>query len=152
MRDLLANRIIISLVISWAIAQSSKVVIHLITQRRIDLRYVTGTGGMPSSHSSLVSSLATGVAIQDGLASTQFAIAAAFAVVVMFDAQGVRRAASLQAAILNQIIDELFQGHPISERRLRELLGHTPTQVIVGALIGIVVTIILMSSPGLLRT
>jgi acid phosphatase family membrane protein YuiD len=92
---------------------------------------------MPSSHTSLVCALATGVAIKEGAGSSVFLVALAFATIVMYDAAGVRRAASIQARILNQIIDELFQGHPISETRLRELLGHTPLQVFAGALLGI---------------
>ncbi len=91
---------------------------------------------MPSSHSAMVVSLATGIAIRDGSGSNLFALALALAVIVMYDAAGVRRAASIQARILNQIIDELFQGHPISETRLRELLGHTPIEVLAGAALG----------------
>jgi len=96
-------------------------------------------GGMPSSHSAAVSSLATAVAITDGLGSSLFAVATWFAIVTMYDAAGIRRAASIQARILNQMIEELFKGHPISEVKLRELLGHTPIEVIVGMALGIVV-------------
>jgi len=94
-------------------------------------------GGMPSSHSAAVSSLATGIAIIDGMGSTLFALALWFAAVTMYDAAGIRRSAMIQAKILNQMIDELFQGHPISEVKLRELLGHTPIEVFVGMLLGI---------------
>jgi hypothetical protein len=93
---------------------------------------------MPSSHSALVCALATAIGIKEGLSSTLFALAFALAVIVMYDAAGVRRAAMMQARILNQIVDELFQGHPISETRLRELLGHTPFEVVVGAILGVV--------------
>ena len=126
--------------LSWSVVQGLKVLLYLITQGKLDLRYLVSAGGMPSSHSAFAASLATGVAIQEGLRSPLFAMAAAFAVVVMFDAQGVRRATSAQARILNQIIDELFQGHPISEEHLRELIGHTPVEVFVGAALGIVLT------------
>jgi hypothetical protein len=122
------------------VAQGLKVLFHLAIEGRLDLRYLASAGGMPSSHSAFAASLATAVAIQDGLRSPLFAVAAAFAIVVMFDAQGVRQATSVQARILNQIIDELFQGHPISEERLRELIGHTPVEVFVGAALGIVLT------------
>jgi len=98
---------------------------------------------MPSSHSALVCALATGAALQDGLGSTTFAICVALAMIVMYDAAGVRQAASQQARILNQIIDEMFQGHPISEERLKELLGHTRFQVIVGAAMGILGTLVM---------
>lgn len=95
---------------------------------------------MPSSHSALVSALATSVGLWEGFSSTAFAISLIFALIVMYDAAGVRRAASMQARILNQILEELFQGHPVSEKRLWELLGHTPFEVLVGALIGVTVS------------
>jgi len=101
------------------------------------LRLLTSASGMPSSHSAMVCALATGIAIRDGSASSIFVVAFVLAVIVMYDAAGVRRAASIQARILNQIIDELFQGHPISETRLRELLGHTPVEVLAGAALGV---------------
>jgi hypothetical protein len=95
---------------------------------------------MPSAHSAFVGALATGVGQQIGWASPEFAIAVVFAVIVMYDAAGVRQAAGQQARILNQMIDELFQEHPqFNEDRLKELLGHTPVQVIVGLTLGIMV-------------
>jgi acid phosphatase family membrane protein YuiD len=99
---------------------------------------LTSAGGMPSSHSALVCGLATAIAIKDGAESGTFALSFVLAMVVMYDAAGIRRWASIQARILNQIIDELFQGHPIGEVRLREILGHTPIQVAAGAALGIV--------------
>ena len=107
----------------------------------MNLRWLVTMGGMPSSHSATVAGLATAVGLREGVRSTPFAIALAFALVVMYDAAGVRRAAMTQARILNQIVDELFQGHPISETRLRELLGHTPVEVFVGAILGIAIAI-----------
>ncbi len=137
MNDLLNNRVAQATFVAWAITQMLKVVIELIVKHRLNLRLLTSAGGMPSSHSATVCGLATAIAIHDGTASTLFAVSMVLAVVVMYDAAGVRRAASIQARILNQIIDELFQGHPISETRLRELLGHTPIEVFVGAALGI---------------
>ncbi|HID86941.1 MAG TPA: divergent PAP2 family protein [Anaerolineae bacterium] len=131
--------------LSWGVAQGLKVLLHLIAEGKLDLRYLVSAGGMPSAHSAFAASLATGVALQEGLRSPLFAMAAAFAIVVMFDAQGVRRATSAQARILNQILDELFQGHPISEERLRELIGHTPVEVLVGAAMGVVLTWVWMA-------
>ncbi len=136
MDALLANRVLMATTFAWAIAQILKVLIELIWKHRLDLSLLTSAGGMPSSHSATVCALATAVALREGIASTLFAISVVLAVVVMYDAAGVRRAAGIQARILNQIIDELFQGHPISETRLRELLGHTPIQVFVGAALG----------------
>lgn len=119
-------------------AQTLKVVIELIWHRKFNLRLLTSAGGMPSSHSALVCGLAAAIALHDGAGSSVFALSIILAMVVMYDAAGIRRWASMQARILNQIIDELFQGHPISEVRLREILGHTPIQVAAGAALGIV--------------
>lgn len=137
MNELLANQVAQATFFAWATAQVLKVLIELIWRRKLDLRLLTSAGGMPSSHSAIVCALATAVGIHDGVSSSLFAITLVLAVVVMYDAAGVRRAAGVQARILNQIIDELFQGHPISETRLRELIGHTPIQVFVGAALGI---------------
>ena len=93
---------------------------------------------MPSSHSALVTALATGIGQTVGWSSTEFALATIFAVIVMYDAAGVRRAAGDQARVLNQII-ELFEDHQITEDRLKEILGHTPFQVLVGSILGVIV-------------
>lgn len=138
MSELLANRILQAIFVPWFIAQVVKPIIEYIRKRKVNLRLLVSAGGMPSSHSASVCALATAVAIQEGVRSTFFAITLLLAIIVMYDAAGVRRAASIQASILNQIIDELFQGHPISETRLRELLGHTPVEVMAGAILGIV--------------
>jgi acid phosphatase family membrane protein YuiD len=135
--DLLANRVAQATFVSWLAAQVLKVVIELIWRHKLNLRLLTSAGGMPSSHSASVCALATAVAIQTGTGSTLFVVSLLFAIIVMYDAAGVRRAASIQARILNQIIDELFQGHPISETRLRELIGHTPVEVVAGAALGV---------------
>ncbi|MBM3127965.1 MAG: divergent PAP2 family protein [Chloroflexi bacterium] len=126
------------MLLPWIAAQILKVVIELLWRRKLNLRLLTSAGGMPSSHSALVCGLATAIAINDGAGSTTFALSVVLAMVVMYDAAGIRRWASIQARILNQIIDELFQGHPISEIRLREILGHTPIQVVAGAALGVV--------------
>ncbi len=136
-RNIFDNQILAASFLAWLVAQMLKVVVDSIHSRRLDFSNWASAGGMPSSHSALVAALATAVGLRNGFASDLFAIALIFAVVVMYDAAGVRRAASAQARILNQMIDELFQGHPISEERLRELLGHTPVEVLAGAAIGI---------------
>jgi acid phosphatase family membrane protein YuiD len=137
--EFFSNRVVQGAAIPWVAAQILKVLIELVTKRRLNLRLLTSAGGMPSSHSALVCGLATSIGIRDGAGSSMFALAVALAMIVMYDATGVRRAASIQARMLNQIIDELFQGHPISETRLRELLGHTPIEVVAGAVLGIFV-------------
>jgi acid phosphatase family membrane protein YuiD len=121
----------------WLVAQLTKMLICLVQSRRLDFRYLASTGGMPSAHSSLVSSLATTVALTEGLNSSLFAVSAVLASVVMFDAQTVRAAAGRQARLLNQIVDELFKEHHLSETKLKELLGHTRLEVFFGMLTGI---------------
>ena len=135
--SLLDNRILLSSFLAWAVAQVSKTILDLFRQRKLILSRLVSSGGMPSSHSALVTGLATATGRVLGLGSAPFAIAVVMASIVMYDAAGVRRAVSIQARILNQMIDEAFQGSPMAEKRLRELIGHTPIQVLVGALLGI---------------
>lgn len=137
MQGVLDNQTLAASFLAWLAAQLLKVVVDSLRSRHMNLSNWASAGGMPSSHSALVAALATAVGLRHGLASDLFALALIFAMVVMYDAAGVRRAASAQARILNQMIDELFQGHPISEERLRELLGHTPVEVFAGAAIGV---------------
>jgi len=140
--SLLDNRILLASFLAWAVAQVSKTIIDLIQQRRVIFSRLVSSGGMPSSHSALVTGLATATGRVSGLGSATFAIAVVVASIVMYDAAGVRRAVSIQARILNQMIDELFEGKPLAEKRLRELIGHTPVQVFVGALLGICIGIL----------
>lgn len=139
-RDLghiLENRILLVALAACIIAQVLKLGIELVKNGRVSIRVLTTTGGMPSAHSAFVTALATGVGMELGWANSEFAIAAIFAIIVMYDAAGVRQAAGKQARILNQMIDELFsETHQFSEERLKELLGHTPIQVFAGAILG----------------
>jgi len=128
-------------VCAWAVAQLIKVFVILMREKRLDLSYFVATGGMPSAHSATVSALATAVAMIEGLSSVAFAISAILAMVVMYDAAGVRRAVSRQSFILNRIVREFRVRRPRGEveRDLRELIGHTPFQVIIGAALGILI-------------
>lgn len=138
--EILGNRILIVALIACLSAQAIKLVVDLIKNQKLNIRALVTTGGMPSSHSALVSALATGIGMTSGWSSPEFAIATIFAIIVMYDAAGVRQAAGKQARILNQIIDELFQENPeFNEDRLKELLGHTPFQVIMGLLLGVLI-------------
>ncbi|BCX11844.1 MAG: membrane protein [Thermosynechococcus sp.] len=140
LRELLANRVLWVAFAASAIAQMLKLLIDIAKHRKLNFRVLVETGGMPSSHSALVTALATGVGLQRGWDSIEFAIAIVFACIVMYDAAGVRQAAGKQARILNQIVDEFFQeGHELAEARLKELLGHTPIQVIVGSALGVAI-------------
>ena len=126
--------------ITWVIVQSCKVIIDLI--KKLNVRRMWGAGGMPSSHSALMTSLATTIAYTEGLESPLFAITVIMAGVVMYDAAGVRRAAGKQARVLNQIIESEGQNINIQEK-LIELLGHTPVEVLAGAFVGILVASLL---------
>jgi len=137
------NRVLVASFLAWALAQISKIFYELIRQRRLILSRLVSSGGMPSSHSALVTGLATATGREIGVTSPVFAIAVVLASIVMYDAAGVRRAVSIQARILNQMIEEAFQGSPMAEKRLRELIGHTPVQVFVGALLGLVVGLLM---------
>lgn len=141
MNDIWQNSSIWIPVIIWFMVQSFKVIFELVKNKKINIRRIWGSGGMPSSHTALVCSLATVVAIREGVASSSFAISVVLAAVVMYDAAGVRRAAGKQARVLNQIIEK--EGDINVQEKLIELLGHTPKEVFVGAIVGVFVSILL---------
>ena len=135
------NRVLLVALIACFAAQALKLLIELIKNGKVSVSVLVTTGGMPSAHSALVTALAAGVGQTIGWASPEFALAAIFAIIVMYDAAGVRQAAGKQARILNQVIDEMFQDHPeIAAERLKELLGHTPFQVIAGSALGVTIS------------
>ncbi|MDD5246270.1 MAG: divergent PAP2 family protein [Candidatus Omnitrophica bacterium] len=140
------NKILMTTISAWLIAQSIKVVIGVFRQKRVDFRWFVGTGGMPSSHAAGAACLATAIGIEYGFDSVHFALAASFAIVVMFDAHVVRHATGRQAHILNRIMDDIYWQGKIHEGRLRELIGHTPVEVITGALLGITIALFSMKA------
>ncbi|XP_015071328.1 uncharacterized protein LOC107015532 [Solanum pennellii] len=132
------NYPLMSALIAFALAQSTKLFTSWYKERRWDLKQLVGSGGMPSSHSSTVTALAVAVGLQEGFGGVLFACALVLACVVMYDATGVRLHAGRQAEVLNQILYELPSEHPLADSRpLRELLGHTPPQVVAGGLLGL---------------
>ena len=139
--DFLTGNLILNLaILAWAVAQVIKFVGGLVTEKRLDWRHIVSSGGMPSSHSAFVCACAASVAYLYGWSSPLFAIAASMAIVVMYDASNVRRAAGEQAKILNYIMEHWTQMKPaMFGKELKELLGHTPLQVFMGALLGIAV-------------
>lgn len=142
--DIFSNKILQIAIISWFIAQVIKVVLTLLKDRRLDFTRLFGSGGMPSSHASFTVSLATAVGFYTRFTSVEFALAAAFAIVVMYDATGVRRSAGEQAKILNKIVESMrHENFSETGEKLKELLGHTPVQVFAGAILGVVVAIIM---------
>ena len=147
-RDLVNNFALTVSLMGWLIASLFKIIIGFIREKRLDFRRIYGSGGMPSSHSATVAALATAVAKTDGLYSTSFAIAFMFAFIVMYDALGVRRAAGEQARILNQLVNNMSQQRPVYlKKKLKELIGHTPLEVIVGGLLGILIGLIAPYAP-----
>jgi acid phosphatase family membrane protein YuiD len=133
------NEILCVTLLSWFIAQTLKVVFTLIKDKKLKIYRFVGSGGMPSSHSSLVMGLSTAIGLKNGWDSTEYAISLAFALITMYDASGVRRAVGKQAIILNKIIEDRHKNKPIEEKRLKELIGHTPVEVFAGALLGILI-------------
>lgn len=129
--------------VAWAIAQAAKVTYTSVRQRGLNLRVLAETGGMPSSHSAIVMGLTAGVGKHAGVTSAAFAIALIFSFVVMYDAAGLRRAAGRQAEVLNRLVEDLVHMRGVQEAKLRELLGHTPVEVLVGAVLGVVVGLLL---------
>jgi len=138
------NKVFIATFLGWVVAQSIKIVINSVREKRFNFRWVIGTGGMPSAHSSGVMALATAVGLQEGFDSTIFVAALLFAIVIAFDAQGVRRSTGQQAEILNKIMDDIYWRRKIQEDRLKELIGHTPFEVFVGSIIGIIIATLVM--------
>jgi acid phosphatase family membrane protein YuiD len=128
--------------LAWLIAQVLKVALNYRASRTLDFRYLSSLGGMPSAHSATVSALAMSVGLNAGFHSQVFMSTFIMALIVMFDASTVRRAAGLQATLLNDIVQEIFKEHHFSERKLVELLGHTRLEVFVGLILGVVVAII----------
>lgn len=142
--DLLENQVVVVTMIAWVLAQSIKLIIDKIRYKKVDFTRIVGAGGMPSSHSAFVTALATAIALQHGLGSTEFALAFSFAGVVMYDAAGVRRAAGRQAVVLNKIVEDLYsKEHVVKKERLKELIGHTPVEVFVGALLGFLIAVLM---------
>ena len=140
--DLWSNVPLKCAVVFWCVAQGIKVLISLWLDKKLDWRRCFGMGGMPSSHSAFVFSLMLSIAFKETVASTDFALAFAMAAVVIYDAMGVRRETGKQGEVLNQIVSQvLVEGKPITEKQLKELVGHTPLEVIGGVIVGLLVTL-----------
>ena len=143
MNEFFSSSILFTTFIAWFAAQVLKVIFVLIKNRKFDFSRFVGSGGMPSSHSAFVVCLATAVGIKEGPMSNLFAVTVVVALVVMYDAAGVRRAAGQQAKILNRLIETWGKTDPAeTEKKLKELLGHTPLEVFAGAVLGALVAVI----------
>ncbi|HOY10900.1 MAG TPA: divergent PAP2 family protein [Candidatus Omnitrophota bacterium] len=147
-KEIFRNKILVITLTVWALAQCIKVFLGVIRERRFNFRWFIGTGGMPSSHAAGATALATTIGMERGFDSVIFALSAVFALVTMFDAQGVRRATGQQAEILNRILEDIYWRGKIETNRLVELIGHTPIQVCIGSIIGCLMSIIFYSMWG----
>ena len=136
--DIINNRVIQAAALAWFVAQGLKVILTLCISGRFDHTRMFGSGGMPSSHSAMACAMMTVIGFREGFSSAMFAIAFCFTGVVMYDASGVRRSTGRNAAMINHIMDSLStNGFSFDEEHLKELVGHTPIQVMAGALLGI---------------
>ena len=135
----MTNKYIYIPLIVWFCIQLFKVIYDLVTTKKFNFKRIMGAGGMPSSHSAVVTSLATLIGKYEGVDTTIFAMSLVFAMVVMYDAAGVRRAAGKQARLLNKIVETPGLSGIQVQEKLVEVLGHTPLQVLVGAIVGITV-------------
>jgi len=148
MAEPVASNPLFQALVCGLLVQISKVLTFLLREKKINVRRFVETGGMPSSHAASVAALSTCVGLQEGFGSVLFGVVTFFSLIVMYDAAGLRRAAGRQASLLNRILHEHIQLPGPPHDRLRELLGHTPFEVLVGAIIGILFSIALYRPPG----
>ena len=138
-----SNKVFQSWLIACLVAQGIKILIGVIRLHRFDFRWLVGTGGMPSTHAAGVTAMSTTVGHQTGFDSPLFAVCVAFTVITLFDAQGVRRWSGRQAQVLNRMMEDIYFQRRIQEQRLKELLGHTPLEVLAGMLLGIIIAVVI---------
>ena len=136
---LFQNKALIAGLIAWGLAQVIKIPLDYLRTRRWNWSLLLTTGGMPSSHSALMTGTTLAIGLYDGLDSPVFALGVVITMIVTYDAAGVRQQAGIHAQRINVIVAELLKGHPINERDLREVLGHTPLEVVGGILLGLAV-------------
>ena len=142
-QQLISNPILIDTLTAWLLAQFLKVPIHYLRTRQVKWAMWFSVGGMPSSHSALVTSTALSVGINEGFNSAIFVISLTLAMVVVYDSMGIRRQAGFHAQQINLLVEELLNGHPVSEKRLKEVLGHTPREVVGGVALGLFIPLFL---------
>lgn len=144
LQGLLSNTIFICAAAGWLVAQLIKTIIHMLFTREFVAERLVGSGGMPSSHSATVCAFATATALEYGAGSFEFAIALILAIIVMYDAMGVRRETGIQAKLLNDILltfAKMGRSELSAYEKLKEFVGHTPLQVLVGAILGILISL-----------
>ena len=137
------NQVFVSWLVACLVAQGIKILLGVIRLRRFDFRWLIGTGGMPSTHAAGVTALSLTIGLKTGFDSPLFAATVAFTVITLFDAQGVRRWSGRQAQVLNKMMEDMYFQRRIQEQRLKELLGHTPVEVLAGMGVGLVTALVL---------
>ena len=145
LRQLLDNRIFLTSATGWLVAQILKTIIHFILSKEVRIERLVGSGGMPSSHSATVCALAAATYYEFGAAGFEFAVSLLVAIIVMYDAMGVRRETGIQAKILNDILrtfEDMGRSEISAHDKLKEFVGHTPLQVLIGALLGILIAVL----------
>lgn len=140
--DLIANEVLISALISWFLGQFLKVPVEYFLTHKINWGLWFSSGGMPSSHSSLMTAVSLSIGLTSGFDSPIFALSVATSMIVIYDATGVRRQAGIHAQKINMIIEELLSGKPLNQEQLKEVLGHTPREVAAGVMLGVIVSLI----------
>ena len=138
-----ANQVFMSWLVACLVSQGIKMVLGAVGLRRFDFRWLIGTGGMPSTHAAGVTALSAAIGFQSGFDSPLFAVSVAFTVITLFDAQGVRRWSGRQAQVLNKMMEDMYFKRRIQEQRLKELLGHTPIEVLAGVGVGLATALVL---------
>ncbi len=139
LNEFIANKIFLAAAISWLVAQSFKVLLTFLVEKEIRIERMHGSGGMPSAHTATIVSASTAIGIVEGWSSSIYALSLIMAFIVMYDASGVRRSVGKQAKWLNDIIFDFYKHKHVEEEKLKELIGHKPTEVVVGAILGIII-------------
>ncbi len=141
--DFIHNRVLVSAVLAWVIGQFLKFPLEYLLNKRWNWGIIFSAGGLPSSHSSLVTAVSLTIGMQEGFDSPLFALAAAIAMIVVYDAAGVRRQAGMHAERINQIMKTFFESGQLPEKELKEMLGHTPFEVITGVALGVLISLLM---------
>ena len=136
---ILSNKALLTALFARSLAQVIKLPLEYFVNRKWDWEIIFSVGGMPSSHSALMAAVTWSIGLREGFDTPVFALAMAISMVVIYDAAGIRRQAGKHAEIINMIISELAAGHPLKEEQLREVLGHTPSQVLAGTVLGVLI-------------
>ena len=140
LQPLLTNHVLWTTLAAWTVAQALKLPLSYLRTHHWNWALLVSAGGMPSSHSALVTATAHAVGLYAGFGTPIFALSVSVAMIVVYDATGIRRQAGMQAQKINILVDELLKGHPVSDKQLREVLGHTPLEALGGVLLGLAIS------------